>query len=71
MGAAAWWHEWGVNDFDRLASALAAGHLIECGCYSVGPGFLVSFMLILLARSKTAVDRRQLCGLHEHGIRLL
>lgn len=35
MGAVAWWHRWGFNDIDRLAGALTAGHLIECGCYSV------------------------------------
>ncbi|KAF5573172.1 DUF1446 domain-containing protein, partial [Fusarium pseudoanthophilum] len=39
MAAAAWWHGWGVNDFDRLAGSLAAGHLIECGCYATGGNY--------------------------------
>ncbi|CCT72845.1 related to DUF1446 domain protein [Fusarium fujikuroi IMI 58289] len=39
MAAAAWWHGWGVNDFDLLAGSLAAGHLIECGCYATGGNY--------------------------------
>lgn len=30
VAAAAWWHGWQREDFDRLARALIAGHLIEC-----------------------------------------
>ncbi|KAM5374741.1 hypothetical protein ACJZ2D_006385 [Fusarium nematophilum] len=45
MGAVAWWHGWGFNDIDRLAGALTAGHLIECGCYSTG-GNYADFMSI-------------------------
>ena len=31
IGAAAWWHGWNESiDFDALAGALIAGHLIEC-----------------------------------------
>ncbi|KAF5640796.1 DUF1446 domain protein [Fusarium sp. NRRL 52700] len=39
MAAAAWWHDWGVNDFNLLAGSLAAGHLIECGCYATGGNY--------------------------------
>jgi hypothetical protein len=31
IGPAAWWFDWRRDDFDALAGALAAGHLIECG----------------------------------------
>ena len=30
IGAAAWWHSWAETDYDELAGALIAGHLIEC-----------------------------------------
>ncbi|KAH9905746.1 hypothetical protein F4778DRAFT_677890 [Xylariomycetidae sp. FL2044] len=39
MGAAAWWHGWKDDDFDRLAGALVAGHLIECSTYGTGANF--------------------------------
>ncbi|TLD17225.1 uncharacterized protein PgNI_00424 [Pyricularia grisea] len=39
MGAAAWWHDWSETDYDRLAGALIAGHVIECGCYATGGNF--------------------------------
>jgi hypothetical protein len=39
IGAAAWWHNWKDEDYDRLAGALVAGHLIECGPYVCGANF--------------------------------
>jgi hypothetical protein len=42
IAVAAWWHGWQEHDFDKLASALIAGHLIECSNYVTGgnfPGF--------------------------------
>ncbi|KAJ2904383.1 DUF1446-domain-containing protein [Zalerion maritima] len=36
IGVAAWWHGWGREQFDELAGALVAGHLIECSCYVTG-----------------------------------
>jgi hypothetical protein len=39
VGPAAWWHGWGRDDWDQLAGALLAGHLIECGPHSVGGNF--------------------------------
>ncbi|KXJ86085.1 hypothetical protein Micbo1qcDRAFT_126833 [Microdochium bolleyi] len=36
VGAAAWWHDWSPTDFDALASALIAGHIIECSTYATG-----------------------------------
>ena len=42
IALSAWWHNWQENDFDQLAGALIAGHLIECSTYVTGgnfPGF--------------------------------
>ncbi|TGJ79634.1 hypothetical protein E0Z10_g9132 [Xylaria hypoxylon] len=39
MGAAQWWHGWKDDDFDKLAGALIAGHLIECSTYGTGANF--------------------------------
>ncbi|RDW90443.1 acyclic terpene utilization AtuA family protein [Aspergillus mulundensis] len=38
--AAAWyWHDWAQTDYDELAGALIAGHLIECSAYVTGGNF--------------------------------
>lgn len=39
VGAAAWWHGWERTDFDRLAGAVAAGHVIECGPQATGGNY--------------------------------
>ncbi|PHH86880.1 hypothetical protein CDD83_9634 [Cordyceps sp. RAO-2017] len=39
IGAAAWWYGWAESDFDELAGALIAGHLIECSTYVTGANF--------------------------------
>jgi hypothetical protein len=39
VGPAAWWHEWERTDFDQLAAAVVAGHIIECGPHSTGGNF--------------------------------
>ncbi|KAK5173983.1 uncharacterized protein LTR77_001062 [Saxophila tyrrhenica] len=39
VAAAAWWHGWQREDFDNLARALIAGHLIECSTYVTGGNF--------------------------------
>lgn len=39
MGPAAWWHGWANDNWDALAGALAAGHIIECGPQAVGGNF--------------------------------
>ncbi|KAK5717021.1 hypothetical protein LTR17_016163 [Elasticomyces elasticus] len=37
VGASMWWHGWDrESDFDRVAGALMAGHLIECSSYVCG-----------------------------------
>lgn len=39
IGAAWWWHRWSDTDYDKLAGALIAGHLIECSAYATGSNF--------------------------------
>ncbi|PFH62931.1 hypothetical protein XA68_10984 [Ophiocordyceps unilateralis] len=39
IAAAAWWYGWTETDFDKLAGALIAGHLIECSTYVTGANF--------------------------------
>jgi hypothetical protein len=39
IGAAWYWHSWSDTDYDRLAGALIAGHLIECSAYVTGSNF--------------------------------
>ncbi|MEO6956395.1 MAG: acyclic terpene utilization AtuA family protein [Antricoccus sp.] len=39
LGPAAWWHDWASDDWDALAGAVAAGHIIECGAHAVGGNF--------------------------------
>ncbi|KAL4808373.1 hypothetical protein BDV18DRAFT_167928 [Aspergillus unguis] len=39
IALAAWWHGWDVSEWDALANALVAGHLIECGPYATGANF--------------------------------
>ena len=38
-GVAAWWHGWTATAWDRLASAVTAGHIIECGPHATGGNF--------------------------------
>ncbi|MFI2478676.1 acyclic terpene utilization AtuA family protein [Nocardia xishanensis] len=39
VGAAAWWHDWDIEDWDQLAGAVVAGHIIECGGQATGGNF--------------------------------
>jgi hypothetical protein len=39
VGPAAWWHGWGVEDYDALAGAVVAGHVIECGAQATGGNY--------------------------------
>ncbi len=38
-GPAAWWHGWQRDDYDRLAGAVLAGHVIECGPQATGGNY--------------------------------
>jgi len=39
VGPAAWWHGWARDDWDRLAGAVVAGHIIECGTQACGGNY--------------------------------
>lgn len=39
VGPAAWWHGWTPDDWDALAGAVTAGHIIECGAHATGGNF--------------------------------
>jgi Acyclic terpene utilisation family protein AtuA len=39
VGPAAWWHGWARDDFDALAGAVIAGHVIECGPQCTGGNY--------------------------------
>src|SRR5262249_7726421 len=39
VGPAAWWHGWARDDWDALAGAVVAGHVIECGAQATGGNY--------------------------------
>ena len=39
IGPAAWWHKWSRDDWDQLAGALVAGHVLECGAQTTGGNY--------------------------------
>ncbi len=39
VGTAAWRHGWGRTDWNQLAGAVAAGHVIECGAQATGGNY--------------------------------
>ncbi|MCX4691788.1 acyclic terpene utilization AtuA family protein [Streptomyces sp. NBC_01408] len=38
-GPAAWWFDWAADDYDRLAGAVVAGHVLECGTQATGGNY--------------------------------
>ncbi|WP_189961900.1 acyclic terpene utilization AtuA family protein [Streptomyces violascens] len=38
-GPAAWWFGWGPEDYDALAGAVVAGHVLECGTQATGGNY--------------------------------
>ncbi|MFC9297438.1 acyclic terpene utilization AtuA family protein [Streptomyces sp. NPDC057011] len=38
-GPAAWWFDWAPEDYDRLAGAVVAGHVLECGTQATGGNY--------------------------------
>lgn len=39
VGPAAWAFDWATDDWDRLAGAVTAGHIIECGAQATGGNY--------------------------------
>jgi hypothetical protein len=39
VGVGAWWHGWARDDWDALAGAVVAGHVIECGPQATGGNY--------------------------------
>jgi hypothetical protein len=39
VGPAAWWWSWSRDDWDALAGAVVAGHIIECGAQATGGNY--------------------------------
>jgi hypothetical protein len=39
IGPSAWYFDWARDDFDQLAGALVAGHIIECGTQCTGGNY--------------------------------
>lgn len=39
VGPSAWHFGWGREDYDRLASAVVAGHILECGAQATGGNY--------------------------------
>jgi len=39
VGAAAWWHKWERTNWDALAGAVVAGHVIECSMQATGGNY--------------------------------
>ncbi|GAA1899792.1 acyclic terpene utilization AtuA family protein [Streptantibioticus ferralitis] len=39
VGPAAWAFDWALDDWDRLAGAVTAGHIIECGAQATGGNY--------------------------------
>ena len=39
VGPAAWWWDWAKDDWDALAGAVVAGHVIECGAQASGGNY--------------------------------
>ncbi|WUH94287.1 acyclic terpene utilization AtuA family protein [Streptomyces sp. NBC_00433] len=39
VGPAAWAHGWALDDWDELAGAVTAGHIIECGTQATGGNY--------------------------------
>jgi hypothetical protein len=39
VGPAAWWHGWAREEFDALAGAVVAGHVVECGPQATGGNY--------------------------------
>ncbi len=69
-GPAAWHHGWKRNDWDALAGAVAAGHVIECGTQATGGNYSFFTEIPGLRRAgfpwaEVAGDGSSVIGKHE------
>jgi hypothetical protein len=69
IGAAAWWHGWSAEQYDELAGALVAGHLIECASYVCG-GYYSAFKDLLKAGKHLNVGF-PIAHIHDNGETML
>ena len=70
-GPAAWHHGWQRNDWDALAGAVVAGHLIECGPQVTGGNYSFFHEIANMARpgfpwAEIAADGSSVIGKHDH-----
>ena len=69
-GPAAWHHGWAIDDWDALAGAVAAGHVIECGTQATGGNYSFFTEVDGMARTgfpwaEIAADGSSVIGKHE------
>jgi hypothetical protein len=69
-GPAAWHHGWSRTDWDALAGAVAAGHVIECGTQATGGNYSFFTEVPGMARvgfpwAEIAADGSALIGKHD------
>ncbi len=69
-GPAAWHHGWALDDWDALAGAVVAGHVIECGTQATGGNYSFFTEVDGMARTgfpwaEVASDGSSLIGKHD------
>jgi len=69
-GPAAWHHGWARDDWDALAGAVAAGHVIECGTQATGGNYSFFTEVPGMARvgfpwAEVAADGSSVIGKHD------
>ena len=69
-GPAAWHHDWAIDDWDALAGAVVAGHVIECGTQATGGNYSFFTEVDGMARTgfpwaEIAADGSSVIGKHD------